>query len=141
MFYKFLNERQKGQGALEYLLIIGAALIVAVTIIVLVINISSSNREEAVRQEENIMQIFDETIAPPIVNITKCETEEVSFFLVPSNKEYIFEIDGVSPICLETKGIYTCDANASWDPHMLSVAITRNQRQSTFTKTSCRVLD
>lgn len=84
----FINNK-KGQGALEYLLIIGAALIVAITVIVLIISMSSSQRDLATQESDTLNKIFDETLYPPILNRVNCG-EDAIFFTINSVYEQFY---------------------------------------------------
>lgn len=59
--------KEKGQGALEYLLIIAGAMIIAVTVIVLVISMGGQSREQVTESSETLDRLIDETLIPPVV--------------------------------------------------------------------------
>lgn len=63
---------KKGQGAMEYLLLIGATILVAITVIILIINMNQSNRDNVVEQDEALGSIFDNTLIPPVVTNVDC---------------------------------------------------------------------
>jgi len=65
-------KKQKGQGAMEYLLLIGATILIAVTVIILIINMNQSNRENVLEQDASLGKIFDNTLIPPIVTNIDC---------------------------------------------------------------------
>jgi len=86
----------KGQGALEYLIIIGAAILVAVIVVSLIISISRSNADTATNQNEQFGDMIDNTIIPPIVLTVDCNilSGEISVAINPSNSP------GVTEYCL-----------------------------------------
>lgn len=86
----------KGQGALEYLIIIGAAILVAVIVVSLIISVSRSNSDTATRQNEQFNDMIDNTIIPPMVLNVDCNRagNKVEVVINPSNSP------GVTDYCL-----------------------------------------
>lgn len=143
----FSKEKSKGQGALEYLLIIGGALVVAVTVIVLVVSMSGSNRDKAAAQDEALSQVIDNTITPPIVNIIDCTTTQVRFTLNSSDTVFSYVVNGGTPTTVPgaVNGVYTISgispAVTSGNRHTLTVATVKGTKMSAFSKpaSTCRV--
>lgn len=75
----FLKKNNKGQGALEYLLIIGSALVIAIVVIMLVLSTGESQRNVVVSQSDTFTKFFDDTIIPPIVIKTECTEHYFKF--------------------------------------------------------------
>jgi hypothetical protein len=79
-------KNQKGQGAMEYLLLIGATIIIAISVIILITNMNASNRDSALEQDKAITEILDNTLVPPIVTTVDCEVgANVTINLVSSS--------------------------------------------------------
>lgn len=76
MFRKNFNS--KAQGSLEYLLIIGGALLVAVIVITLIISISRSNTTQAQDSQLSYEKMIDNTIIPPIVTAVDCNISDIT---------------------------------------------------------------
>lgn len=62
----------KGQGALEYLLIIGGAIVVAVIAVSIIVSISQRNSQNATEKNEQFENFIDNTIIPPMVLSVDC---------------------------------------------------------------------
>jgi uncharacterized protein (UPF0333 family) len=62
----------KGQGALEYLLIIGGAIVVAVIAVSIIVSISQRNSQNATEKNEQFENFIDNTIIPPMVLNADC---------------------------------------------------------------------
>ena len=62
----------KGQGALEYLLIIGGAIVVAVIAVSIIVSISQRNSQNATEKNEQFETFIDNTIIPPMVLNADC---------------------------------------------------------------------
>jgi hypothetical protein len=74
MFYK----NKKAQGALEYLLIIGSAILVAVFVILIMNSTrdqSSKTVDESVKSYHNLI---DQSIVPPIISSVTCDSSNAS---------------------------------------------------------------
>jgi len=69
-----LNKQEKAQGALEYLLIIGGALVIAVIVIVLILSMGQSNNEQVTDSQNEFQVMIDNTIIPPIITAIDCDT-------------------------------------------------------------------
>lgn len=64
-----MNKSKKAQGSLETLILIGGAIIIAITIIAIVISLSGSSRDSISDQGEDIQSITEGPIAPTITNV------------------------------------------------------------------------
>jgi uncharacterized protein (UPF0333 family) len=62
----------KGQGALEYLLIIGGVLVIAVVVISLIMSTGRSNTDKVNESEQQHSQLIDSTIIPPMILKVNC---------------------------------------------------------------------
>jgi len=98
---KFNN---KGQGALEYLLLIGGAVLIAVIVIALLVGMGSSSRETAQGQANTVQQAVTGTAVPVILNSVSCvfvananptlTTATYSVGYVPTDGTHQVVIDG-----------------------------------------------
>lgn len=69
----FMKKLQnKGQGALEYLMIIGAAVAIAVIAVALVFSLSLKNKDTAAEQNEQFDTFIDHAVIPPMVLNVDC---------------------------------------------------------------------
>ena len=64
---------KKGQGALEYLLIIGGVLVIAVVVITLIMSTGRSNTDKVNESEQQHSQLIDSTIIPPMILNVECK--------------------------------------------------------------------
>ncbi len=62
----------KGQGALEYLLLIGGAVLIAVIVIALLVGMGSSSRQGTQERQESIDNTIAGTAIAPILNAVTC---------------------------------------------------------------------
>ncbi len=62
---------KKGQGALEYLLLIGGAVLIAVIVIALLVGMGSQNSENSKTRNEEAMAATNVPI-PSVINTVKC---------------------------------------------------------------------
>lgn len=62
---------KKGQGALEYLLLIGGAVLIAVIVIALLVGMGSQNSENSKTRNEEAMNATNVPI-PSVINTAKC---------------------------------------------------------------------
>jgi len=66
-----MMKKNKGQGALEYLLLIGGAVLIAVIVIALLVGMGGQSRETANTQAENAQQSLDMPQPASIVNVSE----------------------------------------------------------------------
>ncbi len=90
---------KKAQGALEYLLIVGAALLIAVIVMSLITNVSSSNRQNAEESNEGFQRMIDQTIIPPIISNVSCGDGTYISYVVSESPttgvvDYCIVVDG-----------------------------------------------
>lgn len=140
------KKNTKGQGALEYLLIISGALIVAVTVVVILLSMSSSNRESVAEQDEALTRLIDDSLIPPIVNIVSCTDTSIDFALNSAETNFVFIANGGNVTDLDTSSMFISLNNGIYriidpilpDPvegrHSLSVAVKKNNKYSAFSK-------
>ncbi len=130
----FIKNKGKGQGALEYLLIIGAALIVAVTVIVLVISMSGSSTEQAGQQGETLSTLIDNALNPPVVTyINGCgDGAKIHLIETETNGTYKIYKDGtaVGGIYTASNGIITLDLESAESTDRITVSLVKNNRES-----------
>jgi uncharacterized protein (UPF0333 family) len=89
----FNKHRKKGQGALEYLLIIGAAIIVSTTVILLIVTMGGSKRDAAQDQDQAITNLIDNALVPPVVIGVDCNvTGDTTIQLIESEKNGRYRI-------------------------------------------------
>ena len=108
----------KGQGALEYLLLIGGAVLIAVIVIALLVGMGSSSRETAQGQANTANQAITGTAVPVILNSVSCAlvdtdsdgTNDVVRYTVgytPTTGLHQLYIDGVAVGATATADIST----------------------------------
>lgn len=85
MMFEKLSKKNKGQGALEYLLIIGGALVIAVIVVTLILSIGKSNNESAIDSQNEFAMMIDNTITPPIVTSVSCQTDKIIVYMNPAS--------------------------------------------------------
>lgn len=103
------NFAKKGQGSLEYLLIIGGALLVAVVVITLIISINSSGTQQSQQSNDSYQAMLDSTIVPPVIVDIDCNIlSNTKVYLTPSPTQ------GVSTYRLKVNNtIYPTDLTLS----------------------------
>ena len=80
----FFNKKQRGQGSLEYLLIIGGALVIAVIVVTLILSLGSNQKVNVENVSKNSKMLIDNTITPPIVTNVVCHTDKIIVSMNPS---------------------------------------------------------
>lgn len=95
------NKNNKGQGALEYLLIIGGAIVVAVIAVSVVISLGQRNTEAASDSSEQFETMVDSTIIPPIILSVDCTTSGAIYVQLNPTPT-----PGVTDYCLYYNGTY-----------------------------------
>lgn len=89
---------QKGQGALEYLLIIGGVLLVAIIIITIVLSTSRSSERQASEAGRQVQQIEDTQVMQGIISNVDCNATsdfirvQYQESVTPGIKKYRFYI-------------------------------------------------
>ena len=99
----------KGQGALEYLLIIGGAILVAVVAVSIIISLSRSNTETATEQNEQFDNLIDNTMMPPLVITVDCNLTTKTI-VVPINPSSSPNIDGYCLVLNGTPMLTNCSS-------------------------------
>ena len=64
----------KGQGALEYLILIGAAILVAVIVVTVILGTSTSNRQTSEQTTRSYTDLVTNTILPPMIISVDCNS-------------------------------------------------------------------
>lgn len=87
---------KKGQGALEYLLLIGGAVLIAVIVIALLISMGSRNAEKAAEQSEGAL----DKVLPPIINSVTCTSEDnaiIAWTPIAPKNNHVYKVteDGI----------------------------------------------
>ena len=92
------TRNKKAQGALEYLLIIGGAMLIAVIAIVIITGLGRSNTETVGENQEGYQQLVDNQIVPPIISDVECSIADVKVYTAGSPttgvKGYMISLDG-----------------------------------------------
>jgi len=144
MIKKFFTKKQKGQGALEYLLIIGGALVIAVIVVTLILSIGKSNNEQATESQNNYATLIDNTITPPIVTNVICKKNKIIVYMNPSPDPRIkgYRIKKDNFVLNPTTFLNYSDGQIMWsatfipeeltvgDKHKISVIAYKNDTQS-----------
>lgn len=68
---KNINSK-KGQGAIEYLIILGGVLVIAVVVITLIMSTGRSNTDKVNESEQQHSQLIDSTIISPMILKVNC---------------------------------------------------------------------
>jgi uncharacterized protein (UPF0333 family) len=97
---------KKGQTSLEYLLIVGGALVLGVFVVVMLTSTRQTSidvTEEAVR---SYTDLIDQTITPPIITSVTCKSNQITVMIRPS------VTIGVNEYCLVLDDTFTnvCEA-------------------------------
>lgn len=92
---KNINSK-KGQGALEYLLILGGVLVIAVVVITLIMSTGRSNTDKVNESEQQHSQLIDSTIIPPMILNVNCIDDDDAI-VITYNKS---TTNGISEYCL-----------------------------------------
>ena len=98
---------QKGQGALEYLLLIGGAVLVAAIVIVLLLNLGTSNTgtSEAQFVEVAAAQIATQQGTNSCTDLVSGSVDSAYVWYTKSNSCYL--MSGTFANCIATKGAQT----------------------------------
>ena len=70
----------KGQGAIEYLLIIGGVIILAIIVIFIIVSTGSSSRDTVDTSQERMDKITDSAIFPPRIKSSACSYREFGLY-------------------------------------------------------------
>jgi len=94
-----LTKNKNAQGALEYLLIIGGALLIAVIAIVIITGLGKSNIETVDDSQSSYQELVDNQIIPPIISDVEClVNKNINVYTAGSPttgvSNYMFSIDG-----------------------------------------------
>ena len=90
---------QKGQGALEYLILIGAAILVAVIVVTLILGTSTSGKQTNEQTSRSYEQLVTNTIIPPTIISVSCDSNTSARYLINESvtedvNSYCLVIDG-----------------------------------------------
>lgn len=109
---KFNN---KGQGALEYLLLIGGAVLIAVIVIALLVGMGSSSRETAQGQANTVQQAVTGTAVPVILNSVSCAagTWTVNYISTDGTHQLVVDGTAVGSAAADISSITTTPCNAA----------------------------
>ena len=84
---------KKGQGALEYLLLIGGAVLIAVIVIALLVGMGSQNASSAKERNDEAIEAIDTPIPSTITNIQCVDTNKAVISWSPVYKtDYDFQL-------------------------------------------------
>lgn len=74
---------KKGQGALEYLILIGAAILVAVIVVTIILGTSTSNKQTSEQTTKSYTDLVTNTILPPmIINVDCNATADIATYII-----------------------------------------------------------
>jgi len=79
----FTNNK-KAQGALEYLLIIGGALLIAVIAVTIIVSLGSGNRETVDDSQQGYQELVDNQVIAPIINDIECSIGTIIIYTAGS---------------------------------------------------------
>ncbi|HRS42283.1 MAG TPA: class III signal peptide-containing protein [Candidatus Diapherotrites archaeon] len=112
---------KKGQGALEYLLLIGGAVLIAVIVIALLVGMGSSSKQGAQDNATKTTEMISGTAIAPIINDAYCTSDKALMLnYVTHGGTLNYVIDGVvntestvssSGIATEIEGV--CDTTGT----------------------------
>ncbi len=98
MFEKFFNK--KAQSSIEYLLIIGGALLVAVIAITIIVSLGKSNNETVGDNQQDYQELVDNQIMIPLITDVECSTTQIIVYTSGSVTEgvvgYKYSLDGAA---------------------------------------------
>jgi len=96
---KFINLK-KGQGSLEYLLIIGGAVLIAIIVLALVVGVGGHGRTDAKEQTQNSQVALDSSTATTILNVYPKECAsyqdgniQINFNQISNGSYYVVILD------------------------------------------------
>jgi len=98
MFEKIINRNKKAQGALEYLLIIGGAILIAIIAITIIVSLGKSNNQVVGENAQGYQDLVDNQIITPLIQDIECSTNEIRIYTAGSVTKgvsgYKYSIDG-----------------------------------------------
>ena len=133
-----MKNTNKGQGALEYLIIIGAAILVAVIVVSLIISLSRSNADSATQQNEQFDNLIDNTMMPPLVITVDCNKTS-STIVVPINpssspniESYCLVLNGAPKLtsCVTGNPLTFTGISMTYDTQSVSIIAKRGNSYS-----------
>ncbi|MDD3178392.1 MAG: class III signal peptide-containing protein [Candidatus ainarchaeum sp.] len=116
-------KNKKGQSSLEYMLIIGGALLVAIIVITVVLSLGNANKDSAESTNQDYQYLIDSTIIPPIITNVDCNIDSnITIYLNTSTSKnisgYKIIVDDFLPypsgldVIYETSGVVSQNANS-----------------------------
>ena len=98
MFENILNK--KAQGSMEYLLIIGGALLIAVIAITIIISLGKSNNDTVNDSQQNYQELVDNQIIAPLITDVECNTAQIVIYtsgsVTTGVSGYKYSLDGAA---------------------------------------------
>jgi len=89
---------KKAQGSLEYLLIIGGALLIAVIAITIIVSLGKSNNDAVGENQQGYQELVDKQIIAPLITDIECSTTSIVVYTSGSVTQgvsgYMYSIDG-----------------------------------------------
>lgn len=138
---KKLFKCRTGQGSIEYLLIIGAALLVSIIAVTLILGINSSNKQTANLTQSQYTKLIDTTIIGPLITNISCTTSDVTLTITPSPTqgvlEYYLVIDGVlqtTPACSDTNPLVCSKTLAAGTQYSIALMAKKGEAYSSPSK-------
>jgi len=116
MFIKNKN----AQGAIEYLLIIGGALLIAVIALAIIVGVGSGNRKNVEDSQQGYQELVDNQVVSPIINDVECSTSIITIYTAGS----------------PTKGVSNYKISLDGNAYELVTTIDLDNRVITYNKVS-----
>lgn len=138
-----LKNNNKGQSALEYLLIVSGVIIVAVIVIVLVTDMGSSQRKVVEEQSSVVIATLDDSLQSPIVTNLGCGDTDVRFTITSKYEHFLYrnENDELISLPAPINNIYTINYDnlpLEAGYYLLQVAVVRNENHSALSAPAIR---
>ena len=110
--------KQKGQGALEYLILIGAAILVAVIVVSVLLGTSNSSKQTSEDTTKSYQELVTNTIIPPTIISVSCTDENATYVINES------VTSGVTRYCVVIDGDVNISSSVCAAPTNNTVIIT-----------------
>lgn len=93
-----MKTKQKGQGALEYLILVGAAILIAVIVVSIIMGTSTTGRKNSEDTTRSYQELVTNTIISPVIINVSCKANEATYLINPSVTK------GVTKYCVVIDG-------------------------------------
>jgi len=89
---------KKAQSSMEYMLIIGGALLIASIVITIILSLGNSNKDAVENNASNFTQLVDNQIMAPLITDVECSTTQIVVYTSGSVTKgvvgYKYSLDG-----------------------------------------------